>query len=109
MAAVFAVNPDDLGRTDLVVHEIDTGDAHPIKKQPHRTPLAFCGEEEKEIKELTSPWSSPVVLVKKKDGSTHFCVDYRRLNEVKKVILHHFPAWKTVLTPWQALTSQRWI
>ena len=36
------------------------------------------------IQPLSSPWSSPIVLVKKKNGKTRFCVDYRKLNKITK-------------------------
>ena len=74
----------------MTEHCIDTGSSHPIRQRPRRTPLAFRGEEEKEIQAMsaagviqpsTSPWASPVCLVKKKDGSTRFCIDYRKVNE----------------------------
>ena len=87
----FAKSPTDLGKTSIIQHSIDTGDASPIKSAPRRPPMAFAGEEEKFIQqqleagiitESTSPWASALVFVKKKDGSTRGCVDYRRINDV---------------------------
>ena len=73
----FAFPGDQLGKTSLVWHVIDTGDATPIKQRPYRVSPAVKKEiasqvdemlEKGIIQESVSPWSSPVVLVKKKDG-----------------------------------------
>ena len=88
---VMAEHDGPLGRTNLVQHQINTAGARPIRQIPRRLPLATRVDATEMIKEMqnqgiiepsNSPWSSPVVLVKKKDGSLRFCVDYRRLNEV---------------------------
>ena len=88
---VFSAGPDDFGCTDLVKHHIDTGQAGPIRQPPRRLPLTKRQEADKAVQEMqgrdvidpsASPWSSPIVLVRRKDGSTRFCVDYRKLNEV---------------------------
>ena len=90
---VFEIISAPRGRTDVVQHKIDTGDAKPIRQVPRRLPLAKREDAEKIIKDMAadgviepskSPWMSPVVLVKKKDGSTRFCVDCRLLNNVTK-------------------------
>ena len=82
---MFAKSPDDLGCTNMVQHAINTGDARPMKQNPRRPPQAFAEEEEAIIKrqlaagvieESTFPWASPMVYVKKKDGTTRPCVDY---------------------------------
>ena len=76
-SGLFSQGSHDLGRTDLVKHHINTGTAAPVRQPPWRFPLAKREEAIEEMKvdgiiELSdSPWS-PVVLVKKKDGSTRF-------------------------------------
>jgi hypothetical protein len=88
---IFAKSNDDLLQTDRVQHRINTGTAKPIRQTPRRLPLGKREIEKADIDNMLdrkviepskSPWSSPVVLVKKKDGSTRFCIDYRALNQV---------------------------
>ena len=80
-----------LGKTSLVQHVIDTGDALPIKQRPYRTSPKCKQEIDRQvedmlqkgiIRESVSPWSSPVVLVKKKDSSFRFCVDLRKVKQL---------------------------
>ena len=85
-------------------HTVDTGDARPIKKKPYRIPHSLKPVVEEHINEMSekgiiepsmSPWSSSIVLVRKKtkDGSIkyRFCVDYRALNAVTKPDAYPIP------------------
>jgi len=90
---VFAFSDDQLGRTSFVQHVIKTGDAAPIKQRPYCTSPETKQEIDRQvndmlekgiIQESVSPWSSPVVLVKTKNGQFRFCVDFRAINQVTR-------------------------
>lgn len=95
---VFSKGDHDLGRTDKITHSIHTTCAAPIRQRPRRPPMGQREEIEEQVQDMldrgvikhsASPWSSPVVLVDKKDGSKRFCVDYRELN--KQTVRDSFP------------------
>ena len=98
-ASLFLSGAKDLGHTDLVQHRIHTGDAIPIRQPARRLPPAKMNEAMKAIDDMhqegiiepsLSPWASPIILVRK-DGSTRFCVDYRKLNQVTRKDLYPLP------------------
>ena len=86
---IFSTSPTDLGRTDAVKHNINLTDDVPFKDPYRRVPPALYEEVRQHLKEMLeagairpskSPYSSNVVLVRKKDGSLRFCIDFRKLN-----------------------------
>lgn len=82
----FSKDDDDLGFCNLVEHKIITTDERPIKIPHRRVPPHQWKEvrdhiqkslEQGIIRESSSTYASPIVLVRKKDGKLRMCVDYR--------------------------------
>ncbi|XP_071487443.1 uncharacterized protein [Diadema antillarum] len=83
------VMTDVPGRTDIIEHAIELKTNEPIRSRPYPVPRSLKETIREEVNTMlrmgviersTSPYASPVVLVKKKDGKNRFCVDYRKLN-----------------------------
>ena len=87
---IFFKGPTDLGCTNLVKHEIHLENEDPFKDPYRRIPPALIQEIREHLNEMIeagairpskSPFSSNVVIARKKDGSIRFCIDYRKLNQ----------------------------
>ncbi|GFV98111.1 retrovirus-related Pol polyprotein from transposon 412 [Trichonephila clavipes] len=111
---VFSRNSSDISHTTVTQHRIDTADHPPIKQHPRRLPFAKQEEVGTLLREMqendiiepsSSPWASPIVLVRKKDGSTRFCVDYRKLNDVTKKDSYPLPRIDDTL---DTLSGHKW-
>ncbi len=81
------------GRTQVLQHDIRTPPGTVVRQRPYRVPEARRHAIEEEVQEMLrlgviepsrSPWSSPIVMVPKPDGTLRFCNDFRRLNEVSE-------------------------
>ncbi|EFO82947.1 hypothetical protein CRE_00852 [Caenorhabditis remanei] len=111
---IFAVSDSELGRTNATTCEIELlQGAEPIRQRPRPIPLAIRPQIREILQKMLaqdvirvskSPWSSPVVIVKKKDGSVRMCVDYRKVNKVVKNNAHPLPHIEATL---QSLTGKK--
>jgi len=91
--------PSQLPPVRPISHHIHLSpDSKPITVKPYRYPHSQKTELENQVQSMLdsglirlnhSPFSSPMLLVKKKDGSWHCCIDYRALNAI--TIKHRFP------------------
>jgi len=83
---VFSDRP---GCTDLLEHDIKLSTETPIRMRPYPIPYSMIDTVNTEVSKMlnlgviqtsTSPYSSPIVIVKKKDNTNRFCIDFRALN-----------------------------
>ena len=110
---VFSQGEDDLGNTPLLEHAIETH-GPPLCQPYWRQNPAVRGEEMTQVQQMlssnvihpsNSPWASPVVMVRKKDGSLRFCVDFRQLNAATVKDAHPLPRIDDLL---DALHGAKW-
>ena len=111
---VFAFSDSDLRQTQVSHHTIPTESAPPIRQPTRRIPPHRREEVSKLLKNMlarniiqpsTSPWASPIVIVRKKDGSARFCVDYRKLNAVTRKDAYPLPRIDDTL---DTLSGSQW-
>ena len=93
----FSKNNKEIGRTQLIEMEIDTGDSLPVAQSPYTLPLKHYDWVRQEIETLEksgvierslSRWASPVIVVPKKSAPDEpprrrLCVNYRKVNALQ--------------------------
>lgn len=111
---VFSAHDEDYGCTNIVKHRIPTGEAGPSRERYRPIPPTLYTEvrtllqgmlDQGIVRESSSPWAAPIVLVQKKTGAWRFCVDYRKLNQVTKKDAFPLPRIEDSLA---SLTKSAW-
>ncbi|CAG8790930.1 2368_t:CDS:2, partial [Dentiscutata erythropus] len=111
---LFALSIENMRRMNVTTHNINTEDAVLIKQTYYRAVYKeneFIRKEINKLKEqgliieINSPWVSPVVIVPKKNGKLHFCIDYWKLNIVMKKDTYPLPLINDLLDTFR---SAKW-
>ena len=97
---IFSLEPNEIGCTDATECVIELLDDEPFKEQFQRIAPPLVEEVWQNLQDLLdggaiwlsqSPWCNAVVLVRKKDGSLRFCIDFRQLNSCTKKDAYPLP------------------
>ncbi len=109
---LFLKSSDDfIGTTEIVSHEIDTGDSKPFNVRSHMWSPYKEAKIDRELNRMlslgvvepsNSPYSNPIVPVSKKDGSTRLCLDARKLNKQTKPSSYPLPLINRILGRFKA-------
>ena len=111
---IFVGSDGQLGQTNIVEYEINILDAEPIKIPPRRIPIFKRQTVDEEIDKMLSenitepsdsPWSALICLIKKKDGSCRFCIDFRAFNSLTQKDAYPLPRIDDTL---ENLAGSRW-
>lgn len=114
MPEVFSLHSQDFGCTDKVKHKINLTDETPFKHRArpiHPEDMEAVKKHLQElldagvIRESVSPYSSPIVVVKKKSGDVRLCIDYRKLNQRTIKDAYALPKLEDTF---MALTGSKW-
>ena len=84
---------DKPGTTNLAEHKIEMVTDDPVRVKPYPIPYSLREELKQDVEQMLdmgvikksdSPYSSPIVIVRKKDGSNRICIDFRRVNKLSR-------------------------
>ena len=104
---VFAFEKKKMGKCKIAEFSVELTDNRPIHISPYRYSAPARQEIQKQVAELLelgiispsrSPYSFPVVLVTKPDGSARMCVDFRALNQIVKQDSYPLPSIEDILS-----------
>ena len=98
---VFSQSKFDIGLYNDIQHKIDTGSCRPVRCPNYKIPIAFESKVYEQLDELlnhdiivpcSSPWNSPLVVIKKKNTEDlRLCVDFRKINSLAECPVYPIP------------------